>query len=166
MNDFNLDLEWSLNTGTDKTLNDLYHRAFPHLREIIAVKDLKLQIAGIDKILLMDCGKKVLVDEKIRRSDYGDILLEEYSDFDRKKVGWIGRTKFTDYIVYYVVPTKKVYLLPFLILQKAWLANYQDWLKLFGRKFAQNKNYKTSNIPVPVEELLAAIKTEICADTL
>jgi len=162
MNEFKKDLEWSLDVGTCETLNSLYKKMFLDLVEIVTVKDLQLQKRGIDKMIILENGKQLLIDEKIRCTDYGDILIEEYSDFDRKKVGWIGRDKCTDYIVYYIVPSQKVYLLPFILLQQAWIKNYKTWLEKYHRKMADNGTYKTSNIPVPVKILLEAISNEMC----
>jgi len=161
INDFHRDLEWSLNASDCELLDEFYHRAFPHLERIEVVEDLSLQRQGIDKRLVLDNGKAVLVDEKLRRKDYGDILLEEYSVWEQKKVGWLGRHKATDYIVYAIMPSGKVYLLPFLLLQKAWLKHYSVWLERYGRKRAVNDGYVTTNIPVPTAEVLGAIRAEM-----
>lgn len=158
VNNFQTDLEFSLENNSDLEVNNAYYRAFPHLSEIKEVKDIETQKKGIDKILVFEAGNECFVDEKKRREDYGDILLEEYSDFDNKKPGWLGREKYTDYISYVILPTKKMYLFPFLILQKAWLDNYYEWLSVYGRRFAQNKTYRTSNIPIPTNVLLDELK--------
>lgn len=157
-NNFAADLQYSLEGREDRIFNDFYARVLPNVKEVRMVKDMKLQRKGIDKQVFLSSGKVVLIDEKKRRKDYGDILLEEYSVWEQKKVGWLGRDKHTDYIVYAFMDTKRVYLLPFLLLQKAWLKNYHDWVKRHGRKFADNKTYRTSNIPVPTKELLTAIE--------
>ena len=158
-NDFQTDLEYSLESGEDKLFNNFYYRVFPNIKQIHTVSDEMLQKKGIDKKIEFESGKIVLIDEKKRHKDYGDILLEEYSNWERKKVGWLGRDKHTDYIVYAVMPSKKVYLLPFLLLQKAWIKNYRRWIKAFGRKFSNNIYYKTSNVPVPPDILLKAIES-------
>ena len=89
------------------------------------------------------------------------ILIEEYSDYDKRKVGWLSRNKKTDYIIYAIIPSKKVYLLPFLLLQKAWIRNYCNWSKTYERKFSKNKYYRTSNIPIPVNVLFEALNREM-----
>lgn len=157
-NDFHNDLDFSLDASNEQFIDCAYKHLFPHIIEIQKVNDLKLQKQGIDKILITDSGKTILIDEKIRRRWYGDILLEEYSDFDNKIVGWLNKTKYTDYIAYIVIPAKVLYLLPFLLLQKVWLKNYHRWLEEYGRKFAINKTWKTSNIPIPINILLNEIK--------
>ena len=117
MNEFNKDLEYSLEQQDNKMFDSLYKKAFPHLVEIEVVEDIELQKKGIDKILHLEGGKTLLIDEKKRRKDYGDILLEEYSNYDKKVVGWLGKHKHTDYIVYAIMPSNKAYLLPFTLLQ-------------------------------------------------
>lgn len=161
LNDFSLDLEYSLEERENEMFDNFYYRAFPNLLSIEIVADLQMQREGIDKKLIFENSKTVLIDEKKRRKDYGDILLEEYSDFDNKKVGWLGRSKHTDYIVYAIMPSKKVYLLPFLLLQKAWIRNWRTWKQRYPRKFSINKEYRTSNIPVPAATLLYAITQEM-----
>ena len=54
----------------------------------------------------------------------------------------MGRDKYTDYITYIILCDNIIYLLPFLLLQKAWLNNYKEWVSTYGRKFAQNDGYK------------------------
>ena len=154
---FEKDLNYSLDLEDDKIFNEVYYKKFPHLKRIETITDIARQRKGIDKILHLHCGKKILIDEKKRRKDYGDILIEEYSDLDKKKVGWISREKYTDYIVYFVMPSKKVYFLPFILMQLAWIENYEIWKNKYGRKIADNKTYKTSNIPVPLKVLTESL---------
>ena len=92
MHDFHTDLEYSLDKSDDNDIDAVYRKAFPNLTNIEVVTDLEQQKKGIDKLLIFDSGKVILIDEKRRRRDYGDILLEEYSDFDRKKrAGYHGK---------------------------------------------------------------------------
>jgi hypothetical protein len=140
-------------------INAQYYQIFPHLDKIEIVIDKEQQKKGIDKFLILKSGKRISIDEKIRRKDYGDILLEEYSDFDRKVAGWLNKDKYTDYISYVVLPAEKIYLFPFLNLQLAWLKNYKNWLKQYGRRSAENNGWTTTNIPIPTEVLLNEIST-------
>lgn len=157
-NNFLEDLNFSLDCRDDEIFDNLYFRAFKTLKRVELVEDLDLQRKGIDKKLHFENGKTVLIDEKKRRKDYGDILLEEYSVWERKVVGWLGRHIHTDYIVYAFMDTGRVHLFPFLLLQRAWIKNYHQWLADFGRKFAINNGYKTSSIPIPTDILLFALK--------
>lgn len=157
-NNFYTDLSFSLDGNDDRAVNTVYKRAFPHLKEILIVTELELQKQGIDKVLMFESGNRIYIDEKKRRQSYPDILLEEYSDYDNKKEGWLKYSEHTDYVSYIVIPTQKVYLLPFLILQKSWNDNKENWVEKYGRLFAYNEQYRTSNVPVPTEVLLESIK--------
>lgn len=165
MNDFKKDLEWSLDERDNEIFDNFYFKAFPNLERIEIANDIKDQKDGIDKFLILKNGKRICVDEKKRRKDYKDILIEEYSVVSKnggdKKVGWIGKHKKTDYIVYAIMPIKKVYLLPFLLLQKAWLINYNNWKDKYRVPPADNGTYWTTNLAIPTKVLLDAIYTEM-----
>lgn len=156
--DFIIDLQFSLDSSNEQFINEAYKRIFLHVIDIQTIKDIELQKQGVDKKIILDGGKYVLIDEKIRRRWYGDILLEEYSDYDHKIRGWLFGKKQTDYISYIILPTNTLFLFPFLLLQKVWVENYKIWLLKFGRKFAINKTWRTSNIAIPVNILLDKIK--------
>jgi len=167
-------------------LEIFYKSCFPGVIAVSKVTSLELQRQGIDTIVEFEGGKKVYFDEKIRQKDYGDILLEEYSiwrdypliiprtdglepievarfeivpaDYEDLLVfGWINGQKKTDYITYVVKPSKRVYFLPFLLLQRAWAQYHHVWLRRFGRMAAPNRYYWTTNIPIPVDTLFRAL---------
>lgn len=161
INEFKYDLKFSLEHGFDEFINKFYLEVFPWLESIEIVDNIELQKKGIDKILKFENKKEILIDEKKRRKDYGDILLEEYSNYEKKIVGWLGKEKYTDYISYIVIPSKKIFLFPFLLLQSAWVKNYESWLDLYDRKLAPNPGYYTSNIPVPKDVLINALNKEM-----
>jgi len=166
MNNFNKDLQYSFDLKDENFINNFYFKVFPNLERIENVIEMELQKRGIDKVLHFKNGKQILIDEKKRRVNYGDILIEEFSNYENKKWGWIGRDKHTDYIIYIIMDIQKIYLLPFLLLQKAWINNYKLWVSDYGRKFAKNYNknnefiYTTSNIAIPTNVLFEAIKKE------
>jgi len=156
-----MDLEYSLNERENELFDCFYFRVFKNLKEVVLINDKKLQMHGVDKKLIFENGKELLIDEKKRRTNYGDILLEEWSDEARKKIGWVGDpNKITDYIVYAIMPIKKVYLFPYKILQMAWIANYYDWKKYRVRP-AKNEGYRTTNFAIPVSVLFAALNREM-----
>ena len=161
MNDFNTDLEYSLLGNDDQAINSFYFDNFRFLENIDTVTDLELQKEGIDKILTFKGGKQIFIDEKKRRKNYGDILLEEYSNYEKKVAGWLSHKKKTDYISYIIFDDKIVYLLPFLLLQNAWINNYNEWSVKYQRKFAKNPTYTTSNLAIPKQVLFGAIRNEM-----
>lgn len=161
MNNFKVDLKYSLEARDLEGLDQFYHKVFPNLERIELVEDKERQLRGIDKILHFKNGKQISIDEKKRRTTYPDILLEEYSNWENRKVGWLGKEKYTDYIIYIKTQSMEIYFLPFLLLQMVWIKNYKAWLGKYGRIFSDNKYYRTSNIPVPTEILLETLKNEM-----
>ena len=137
-----------------------YRRVFSDLVRIELVEDLKLQRLGIDKLLHMGNGQRIAIDEKKRRTDYGDILLELWSVYEKGKKGWLF-TSYCHYIVYAIMPTQKVYLLPMALLRMAWKNNSVEWERNYKQIVAQNADYKTVNIAIPPSVLLPAISKEM-----
>jgi hypothetical protein len=121
------------------------------------VTDRELQKQGVDKVLTLENGKEIYIDEKVRDGDWDDFLLEEYSVEHKKKIGWLGRDKLTDYIVYVFKPSKRVYFLPFLLLQRVWVRYYREWKKTYDTKEADNGNYFTTSIPIPMDVLFSVL---------
>ena len=100
----------------------------------------------------------ITIDEKVRRRDYGDILLEYVSNDRRGTPGWVENTDIQcDYIAYAVLPTSKVYLLPRRELQGAWWEHKQGWIDRYGTREAINDGYRTLNCPVPIRILYPAL---------
>ena len=162
MNNFITDLEYSLEERENRLFDKFYYRAFKGLMHIKLVSDLGQQREGIDKVLHFSNGKQLLIDEKKRRKDYGDILLEEWSIVEQKKKGWVGDSKKkTDYIVYAIMPSQKVYLFPYLLLQAAWRKHYLEWKKNYRTQIAKNIGYNTSFLCIPPPILISAIKNEM-----
>lgn len=159
MSNFKIDLEYSMEEGENELFNNFYYRVFTGIENIHFAKDMKTQRKGIDKVITFKSGNFFTIDEKKRRKDYGDILLELWS-VDNKKRGWLYTSQ-CDYIVYAVMPTKKVYLLPTILLKMAWKTNQTEWNKKYKSLKAKNENYITTSIAIPTKILLSAISNEI-----
>lgn len=163
INYFDKDLEYSLEQRECEMFDTFYHRIFPDLVDIELVTDKALQKKGIDKILHLSNGQKIAVDEKKRRSDYGDILIELWSVYEHKVRGWLF-TSHCHYIVYAIMPTKKAYLLPTILLRQAWRHNELSWRKEYPEIKAHNPNYTTISIAIPPNVLLPAIQREMAGN--
>jgi hypothetical protein len=145
---------------------DVYAKAFPGYAAAISVRaDGWAQRGGIDRVITLKSGKTVTVDEKIREEDWPDILLERWSDRDRKTPGWIQKDLACDFIAYAFVPTQRCYLFPFLTLRAAWILEGRRWCELaqdklggFSGVLAKNNGYTTESIAVPTDILLASIR--------
>lgn len=158
MNNFKEDLAYSLDSKENLLFNDFYFKTFPNLKYVEFCEDMKRQKQGIDKVLHFKNGNSFTIDEKKRRGNYGDILLEIWSK-DNKKRGWLFTSK-CDYIVYAIMPIKKVYLLPTILLKRAWVTNSKKWLK-YKPIIAENDGYITESRAIKPKELFQAINNEM-----
>jgi hypothetical protein len=148
-----------------------YAAAFPTCIGVAEVKgDCEAQRDGIDRIVLLPGGRSILVDEKTRLGDWPDILLEVWSDAERKKKGWIVKPNMhCDYVAYAFAATGVCYLLPYSNLRAAWRRFGREWWSLAvakeGNGFkvirAPNPGYTTVSVAVPIDTVLMAI-----ADTM
>jgi hypothetical protein len=159
-NDFKPDLEYSLEERDNELFDNFYKRIFPGISKIEFCEDLSIQKTGVDKIIHFAKGNKFTIDEKKRRIDYNDIALELWSNYEKRKRGWLYYST-CDYIVYAIMPSLKVYLLPTILLKRVWYINQREWAIKYPLIFAQNTNYRTQNICIPTNILLNAISGEM-----
>ena len=137
---------------------DLYRQAFPTLVSAVCVRDDGwAQRGGIDRVLTLACGRTFTVDEKVRTSEWPDILLEQWSDEERRKPGWVQKPLACDFIAYAFAPSRRCYLLPVALLQRAWRMHGRDWIACYGQRRARNVGYVTASVPVPFPVLESAI---------
>lgn len=137
---------------------DVYRTAFPNLASAVCVRsDGWAQRAGIDRVLTLASGRTITIDEKVRDKDWPDILLEVWSDKDRRVRGWMQKELAIDYLAYAFVPTCKCYLFPFQTLRRAWRQNGSEWWIKYEHIEARNRNYVTESVAVPIEILMAAL---------
>jgi len=137
---------------------DLYRRAFPRLASAVSVReDGWAQRGGIDRLLTLSCGRTYSVDEKVRSCDWPDILLEQWSDEQRRIPGWVQKPLACDFIAYAFAPSATCYLLPVASLQRAWRQSGRLWIDSYGVRRAHNVGYVSVGVPVPRSELLRAI---------
>ena len=162
VHDFQTSLAWSQKHEDAPWWEIIYRRAFPSLDSMTCVrKDGWAQRAGIDRVLVLSGGKVIKVDEKVRGKDWPDICLERWSDEGRKSPGWVQKPLDCDFIAYAFVPSETCYLLPTLLLQKAWRECGKDWIAHYPEIRAQNKGYTTVSVAVPIIIVLDAIRDTI-----
>ena len=137
---------------------DIYRRAFPTLVSAVSVRDDGwAQRGGIDRVLTLACGRVFTVDEKVRTNDWPDILLEQWSDEERRSPGWIQKPLACDFIAYAFAPSRRCYLLPVALLQRAWRLNGRHWIKHHGQRRARNVGYVSTSVPVPISVIEVAM---------
>ena len=144
---------------------EIYRQAFPNMQSMISHKQNGThQVVGIDRSIILNNSKQILIDEKLRYRNrngkaYSDIALEYVANDRRGTPGWVCKSLLSDYIAYAIAPLGVCYLLPVLQLQAAWQANGQQWLQDECRyKFSTpNEGYNTLNVCVKPDELFRAM---------
>lgn len=163
VHNFHDQLEYSADLSDEAAWITFYKRLWPDMVAAVRIdKDCQLQRWGIDREILLPNGKRFSIDEKKRKLDYGDLLLEEWSvcDFDSakntiirgKKIGWaLDPDKRCDYVAYAVQSSSKCYLLPFELTRQTCKVNFIKWKKnsKWYPKVAMNDGYATVNVAVP-----------------
>jgi hypothetical protein len=138
--------------------SEVYHEAFPTLATMTCVReDTWAQRGGIDRVLTLTDSSVIKVDEKVRTKDYGDVLLEYWSDEERRVPGWVAKDLACDFIAYATVPTRTCLLLPFRLLRRAWRIHHKSWVASYPRVEADNRRYTTVSVAVPTDVLCDAI---------
>lgn len=158
LHSFSERLEFSHDQSDQPFWFDVYREAFPGLLSAVNVRnDGWAQRGGIDRVLTLDSGRTVTIDEKVREKDYPDFCLEYWSDEGRKTRGWVCKDLACDYIAYAFLPSQTCYLLPHLEVRRAWQRNGKKWVTNHKRVEARNRNYLTVSVAVPIDEFLSAI---------
>jgi len=138
---------------------ECYKQFFPDMVTMIDHRqDGDHQRNGIDRSIIMQNSKQILIDEKVRDKNYKDIFLEYISVDTTKAPGWVCKPLMCDYIAYAILPRGRAYLLPVISLQRAWKALGKTWIEKYGAKPVPNEGYVTWGCPVPFEPLFSALQ--------
>jgi len=144
LHDFKSDLAFSHDLEGAEFWREIYEQFFPgNVAVIRHSADGDHQRLGIDTTVVMGNAKIYRLDEKTRRNDYGDILLEEFSDLERHIPGWVVKPVLSDFILYAIPKAGKAYLLPCAALQTAWARNCETWRRTCQRVEAHNRDPRT-----------------------
>lgn len=161
IHDFYERLDHSQKLSDEPSWVEFYRRIWPDMISCVRLDaDSKLQRAGIDRaIFLPNRQIPIYVDEKKRDKDWGDLLVEEWSNLERHKVGWaLDKTKVCDFVAY-AVPGR-CHLLPFELLRVACETHLDEW-KCKPRAYpkdARNNGYTTRNCSVQWDDVWRAIR--------
>ena len=136
----------------------IYRAAFPSFCAMVDHRqDGEHQRAGIDRSVILQNSKQILIDEKIRYKPYNDILLEYLSNDRTGALGWVCKPLRADYIAYAIAPLGRCYLLPVIQLQTAWTQKGEFWKLTCREIVAKNRGYNTLSIAVNPDQLFPAI---------
>jgi hypothetical protein len=137
---------------------EIYRKSFPDFLMMADHRqDGEHQRAGIDRSVILENSKQLLIDEKYRFKDYSDIALEYLSNDRTGALGWVCKPLRCDYIAYAIGPIGMCYLLPVIQLQQAWARKGEFWKRTYFNPVAPNRNYNTRSVAVPVNDLFAEI---------
>lgn len=161
---FTRSLDWAAHHADAPWWEEAYRAAFPGLVSLAVVRDDGwAQRGGIDRVLTLGSGKTLTIDEKVRDRDYGDFLIEYWSDARRRVPGWAVNDAACDYIAYAFVPSGRCYLLPFQELRRATVERGREWVERYRepQHVAYNRQsgrrWETHFVPVPIPVVLSAI---------
>ena len=138
---------------------EIYQQAFPgfHAQVCHPCGSTWGQLSGRDRTIHLRDGAEIVIDEKIRYQDYGDILLEFMAVKERQEPGWVALDLAADFLAYTVLPSGVCYLLPVPLLRRAWQMYGEQWKKLYGVRETKNHGFTTQSCPVPKKELFKAL---------
>lgn len=168
---FSAQLEYSANLSDEAGWVDFYKAVWPDMIAAVRLdQHSQYQQWGIDRIVYLKNGKQFTVDEKKRKADYGDLLLESHSvcqfNWDRREIiswskpGWaLDMDKRCDFIAYAIPSAGKCYLLPFELLRLTCHEHGEEWSQnaKWYPKPAKNNGYTTVNFAIPFPVLQAAM---------
>jgi hypothetical protein len=158
IHEFDKSLAWGESMSDEPFWKEIYTQAFPTMVNLMkADGDTLSQRMGIDRIIILANGEIIKIDEKKRATVYPDILLEYISVDTTNAPGWIEKDLSIDYLAYAFMPTKRVYLFPWLLLRKAWIKHKEEWVKTYKTIEAQNRNYVTISKAIPINVLMKAV---------
>lgn len=152
MNDFKNDLQYS--ASAKEFWNNAYKKAFPIMIKTVDYSgNMKAQAIGIDTVIVLPLNGRLRIDEKMRRKNRGDVLIEYVSNDKTSAPGWIEKDLKIDFIGYAYMDTRDVLFIDFGELQKRWSERKIEWLQKYNLPPAKNKTYNTLNVAVPLSEL-------------
>lgn len=158
MHDFQESLSASHRASDLPIWEEVYRSAFPSFCAMVDHReDGEHQRAGIDRSVVLQNSKQILIDEKIRWKPYDDIALEYLSNDRTGAPGWVCKPLRADYIAYAIAPLGRCYLLPVVQLQIAWSRKGEMWKATCPHIKAKNYNYTTHSVGVKPSELFPAI---------
>ena len=143
----------------------VYRKAFPTMAAMVPVRqDGWAQRGGIDRIIILASGKEIKIDEKVRDRDFNDVLLEYWSNTERRIPGWIAKDLACDFVAYAYLETQRCFLLPFPLLRRAWKQHGREWVEKaesqeeeFRKVVARNQGYITTSVAVSWNVLSEAL---------
>jgi hypothetical protein len=143
---------------------DFYRQAFPDFYKIVDVAaDGRAQRRGIDRCVLLRDGTQYRMQEKFRRNYYSSVLIEEWSDVERKTPGWSRAPADAYDFLAYVTPSERYGLLfPWPIFRQTLLQFGRDWSRIAEHKTISSEHngrrWQTDCFPIDTRVLLKHVE--------
>lgn len=155
MNIFSECLEISQNGRAESFWIEVYKKTFPNMTNCMQGKKeySKSQEYGVDRIIYLENGKCLTIDEKCRTKNYPDIALEYISNDKKNTPGWMEKDLSIDYLAYAFLPIKRAYIFDWRMLKRVWNKFKIEWLNKYFIAKAENEYYYTLSVCVPIDEL-------------
>ena len=131
---------------------DMAYRKVWNIKEIKVIKDDEYGISNeVDKILVLEDGTEIMIEEKIRDSKYAgnDIVIEEQSNVEKGTQGWIYYSK-ADYLAYSWFLCDKVLLFDMKKLRE-WYIKNKDRYEIVTTN--TDRLYHTSFRVIPIKDI-------------
>lgn len=156
MNDFKERYEFAEGGKNEDFWDNVYKKAFPNITNHMRGKKeyCQSQIQGVDRIIYLENGKTITIDEKIRETVYNDFALEFISNDVKNTPGWMEKDLSIDYLAYAFLPTKTAYLLDWRMLKRVWEHYKSEWKNKYFIAKAPNQHYVTHSVCVPIKIVL------------
>lgn len=165
VHDFRAQLRFSQQSSCEGFWDAVYRKAFPDMEwHRACIENTTGQRLGIDRLVYLQSGRVLSVDEKKRRVFRSDIALETISNSTSRSLGWMNKDLQIDFLAYAFMDRRLVYLFPWPMLRRAWLHYRKRWAEMATRKAkgfrwikAHNHGYDTICLCVPIRVLLRAV---------
>lgn len=160
IHNFQQQRKYSEEASDEPFWEEVYRKAFPNMvNKMFCPGDWESQRMGIDRVLMLSNGFIIKIDEKKRARDRKDILLEYLSNDVTNAPGWIEKDLAINYLAYAFMQSRRVYLLDWHMLRRAWGKYGAEWKRKYKIPPANNGTYKTHSVAVPILELMMATQT-------
>jgi hypothetical protein len=149
--------------------DNVYKKAFPNMtNHMRGRKELcNSQIFGVDRIIYLENGKTITLDEKVRKETWNDVALEFISNDKKNTPGWMEKDLAIDYLAYAFLPLQTAYLFDWRMLKRAWVNYREKWKSEYfiakANNYGSNNEYlyTTHSVCVPIKILAQACSTAI-----
>ena len=154
MNSFDASMAYA--AANEQLVIDLLYKLIPQIKGFQQpltvgplMTDITYQKLGIDRLVRWGNGHIFLVDDKVRKTAYDDIYLEEYSDQKHLIPGWLDKPSWAHAISYIRVPKRDGWIFSYPDLVRAWKENKTRWLSEYRLPSAENFGWVTTGCGVP-----------------